>query len=491
VFQGFNSDVRADLRDQRLYWTEENIFSSSLRGEHLIPTYHTSRIDWRLNVARAKRHEPDLREVLYELDPSRDKFVLADESQSGFRMFNDLNEELHQGGADWSLFFTQWDGLPSQLKLGGEVAWRDRDFISRRFRFRHRNTRGLDLSLPAEQLFVPENIGTAFQLREETRNTDTYKASHDLVAAYAMVDLPLGLKWRLVGGLRVESSRQRVETFDLFNVNRQPVEAALDDTDILPGVNLIYRAGPNVNLRAGFSRTVNRPEFRELSPFEFTDVVGGRAVVGNPGLQRATIDNFDLRWEWFVSSDEILAVSGFYKHFAQPIERVVEPTAQLRTSFVNADSASNVGIELEARKNFSRSWGVNLNYSYVHSMIQVGRQVGQVQTTTRRPLAGQSPHVVNAQLIFRHPKLDLDARLLFHYFGARITDVGALGLPDIFEAARGTVDFVVARHFGPWAVSASAGNLTNRQVLFTQGGLPQRRYRTGRDMFLSLGYSPR
>lgn len=488
-FEGFNSDARNDIRDTRLYWIEEDILSSTLRGEHLFPALANSRLDWRVNYSRATRDEPDLREVLYEFNPAVNAFVLADESQSGFRMFNDLDDQVYEGGLDWSLLFTQWQGLPAQLKVGGGYSKRDRDFSSRRFRLTPRSTRGLDLTLPPEQLFTAENIGTAFELREETRNTDTYAATHDIASVYGMLDLPLTRSLRLVGGVRVEDSRQEVQTLDPFAVIAQPIVATLDDVDVLPGINLVYQVSRDMNARAAYSRTVNRPEFRELSPFEFTDVVGGRAVVGNSELTRALIDNLDLRWEWFVSSDEVLAVSLFYKKFTDPIERVVQPTAQLRTSYTNAAGATNKGIELEVRKRLSSAFAVNVNYTYVDSEIELDAAALQVQTSLRRPLVGQSPHVVNAQLAFRHPASGLDARLLFNYFGERVTDVGALGLPDIFESDRGQLDLVLEKSFGGLGVQLLAANLNDAPYRFTQGGLDQRVYRVGRDLAFRLSYN--
>ncbi|MDX1748455.1 MAG: TonB-dependent receptor, partial [Halobacteriales archaeon] len=340
VFQGFNDDIRTEIRDTRLYWIEEDVLSSTLRGEHLFADLANSRIDWRLNYSRAERNEPDLRETLYEFNPAVSDFVLADESQSGFRMFNDLDDRVWDAGVDWSIFFSQWGGLPAELKLGGSYSNRERDFTSRRFRLTPRNVIGLDLSQDAEVLFAPENIGPFFELKEETRNTDTYSATHDLYSGYAMLDLPLSRKLRFVGGARIESSDQEVRTFDPFAVTPRVETAVLDDVDILPGINLVYGLTNEMNVRGSFSRTVNRPEFRELSPFEFTDVVGGRAIVGNPNLKRATIDNFDLRWEWFTGPGEVVAVSVFHKEFTDPIERIVEPTAQLRTSFDNALGAT-------------------------------------------------------------------------------------------------------------------------------------------------------
>ena len=102
-----------------------------------------------------------------------------------------------------------------------------------------------------------------------------------------MLDLSID-NWRFIGGARVEADSQRVETFDPFDRTAPTgVSTRLDNTDLLPAFSVVYRLDNDMNLRGGYGRTLNRPEFRELSPFEFTDVVGGRAVVGNPELVRA------------------------------------------------------------------------------------------------------------------------------------------------------------------------------------------------------------
>ncbi len=489
VFEGFNQDINTRIRDSRLWWVQENIYSGKVSGEHFFSSLSNSRLDWRTSFSSAVRDEPDLRETLYEFNTARGEFVLADESQSGFRMFNDLNDHVYEVGADWSIYTTQWSGLPAMIKVGPYVQFRDRDFSSRRFRFIPIATGQFDLTQPAETLFAPENIGPVFELREETRNTDTYAADQTITAGYGMIDLPFTEKWRLVGGVRVERSEQNVETFDLFAVDPATIVSNLDDTDVLPGLNLVYTLTPGQNLRFGFSRTVNRPEFRELAPFEFTDVVGGRATVGNPDLQRALISNYDVRWEWFPTSSEVVAASFFYKDFQDPIERTVQATAQLRTSFANAEAAKNVGFEIEARKQISPHVFVSTNYTYVDSDIEIGRGMGEVQTSTSRPLAGQSANVFNAMVEFQWPRFDFSTRVLFNYFDDRIIDVGSLGLPDIIEEGRESVDVVAIKRFGAGQLRFIFDNLTDADYLFSQGGEVQRLYNVGPTFGVSFSWS--
>jgi TonB-dependent receptor len=364
---------------------------------------------------------------------------------------------------------------------------RTRDFASRRFRFIPISTSGLDLTSPADQLFTAANIGPKFELKEETRVTDTYDAEQTVGGFYAMTDLSMSSRARLVGGARIERFDQRVDTFDLFDFEGDPdvIRAQLEKTDVFPAVNLVLSLRTDQNLRVGFSQTVNRPEFRELAPYEFTDIVGGRAVIGNPDLQRALIQNVDVRWEMFPGGDQVVAASVFFKHFSDPIERIVEPTAQLRTSFTNAESARNVGIELEARRRFADLFMVGANYTFVNSEITLTPAAAQVQTSLTRALAGQSENLFNA--VAEVGRGSIVARVLYNFFGKRISDVGSLGLPDIFEDARGSLDAVVSARWRALRFRVTAENLTDEEFDFTQGAELQRRYRLGRTVGFSIG----
>ena len=493
IFEGFNSDADNDIRNQRLFFVEEQIRAHHVGGDHLFPNASNSRLDWKAAFSRADRAEPDLREVLYEFDPAREAFVLADESQSGLRQFNDLADDSLEFNLNWSTLVENWAGLPTQFKFGAGYIDRARDFLSRRLRFVPTSTSGLDLSRPAEELFTAANIGPNFQLKEETRPTDQYDASQETLSAYGMVDVPLAVRLRLVAGARVENFRQQVDTFDPFARavfgDADVIRAELDETDVFPAVNLVYSVRNNQNLRIGFSQTVNRPEFRELAPFEFTDVVGGRATVGNPDLQQSLIQNLDLRWELFPGTgEEVVAASFFYKNFDNPIERIVEPTAQLRTSFTNADSARNAGFEIEGRKAVNEYVFVGANYTYVDSEVTLDAASRQVQTSLVRPLAGTSKNLFNTMLEVRNA--GYSGRLLFNFFDDRISDVGSLGLPDIIQDGRNSVDFVFSKRFRQVSFRFAATNLTDEPYIFQQGGQDQRVYKLGRTMAFGLSVHP-
>lgn len=494
VFEGENRENARYYRNYRLQFIEEGLFSNGVSGEHFFQDWSNSRIDWRVNAARASRDEPDLREVLYESTaspPATPRFVLADESQSGFRMFNTLDDDTVDAAANWSLFRTA-GGRPMQLKFGVNYVERAREFESRRFRFipvvlNKDGAVGVNLSEEPEALYTPANVGSAFRFNEETRPVDAYSGDQSTIAGYGMVDLALSDTVRLVAGARVERFDQRVDTFDPFGLFVRTVTSSIENTDVFPAVNLVRALGSASNLRVSYSTTVNRPEFRELAPFEFTDVVGSRAVRGNPGLDRALIQNVDARWERFTGGRGIVAASAFYKRFDAPIERVVIGGAQPIVTFQNADTARNVGVELEAGRTLLPGLFVNANYTWVDSRIALAPEQRTVQTSQERPLAGQSKHLFNvaADVTVR----GFSSRVLYNFVGDRISDVGANEAPDVVEQGRGTLDLVFSQRLGGLALRLTLENLTDAEYLFTQGSEDQRFFRLGRTIVLSFGYN--
>ena len=307
-----------------------------------------------------------------------------------------MNDRIYEPQADYSIPFLK-GAVSGLFKLGGRVTIRRRDFGARRFLFEPQQFTTLDLLLPSNQLFGPANIRpSGFQITEFTRATDTYSAEMNIFAGYAMVDLSLGSRLRVEGGLRVEDADQRVSTYDNRVPNAKPVLAGLQNRDPAPAVNVIYSLTKRHNLRVSYSRTVSRPDFRELSPFDFNNVLGGFVTAGNPNLKRATINNYDARWEWFPGGNQLVAASVFAKTFADPIEQTIVPSNDLRQTFVNAKGARNVGIELEFRRSLAsftprlREFGVSANFTFVDSNIDIRPEDATIITSKSRPLLGQS-----------------------------------------------------------------------------------------------------
>jgi TonB-dependent receptor len=438
-----------------------------------------------------------MRETLYVFSSGVDDFRLRDQTQSGFRQFVETSDTIWELAFDVSKFLNA-GSFTGTIKGGAAWMVQDRYFNTRRFRFTHRSTSGLDLTQSPETLFSPEFIGPNFEIREDTRATDQYVGEHEIKAGYGMADLQFGSRWRVIAGARVEQSKQTLDSFDLFAVDPTVISTDLDDTDVMPSVNVVYAASSRMNLRVAFSQTVNRPNFRELAPFDFTDVTGGHSVVGNPDLVRTSIDNYDVRWEWFTGPTDLVAFSVFYKEFEDPIEQTFQPTAQLRISYLNVDRAQNRGFETEIRQQLGgisealSNFAISGNYTFVDSEVDYGDADLSLVTSLNRPLAGQSRHIVNTALDYNNPRFGHNSRILYNYVGRRISDVGALGLPDIYEGGQHLMDFVMRQRIGgedsPLELKFSVDNLLDDEKEFTQGGHPYRVYRKGRTFGVGMSY---
>ena len=413
-------------------------------------------------------------------------------------MFSEMRESIREPAFDFlKYFFTSKSTF--SFKLGFSNVNRDRRFNSRRFRFLPRGFDGVDRSASPENLYASQNIAPdRFEINEDTRPTDFYVAAQDITAGYVLGDYTRN-KLRLIGGVRIERGKQEVSTLDAFSVQATPIVAKLDDLDFLPSISGVYSFTSTFSLRTSYSQTVSRPQFRELSPFEFSDITGGRATLGNPNLKRALIRNFDIRGE-YLNSGNLISFGFFYKNLNSPIEIIVESTTALRTSFRNAQGAINKGLEFELRQNLGNLYSrlsnisINTNYTFVSSNIRIGDQDLSVLTSKERPLAGQSRHLLNTSLDYDLANFQSNARIIFNYTGARISDVGTFALPDIIEKGFPTVDFLFSKKFGSkkdarWEVKFSGENLLNRQVRFKILDQPFQVYRRGRTFGLGVSYT--
>ncbi|MGZ8866927.1 MAG: TonB-dependent receptor domain-containing protein [Thermoanaerobaculia bacterium] len=493
--EGLNTNTGGFIQADRVRYQIEEILSTRLRGEHNLGGFGIGSLaEW--NVAHSTAtNDSDLRDTLYR-EGNTGVFALQ-VGLTGANLYN-LEDGIDQGGVAYSVFYADPDGGRSgMIKAGLDHFNRTRDFSSRRFRWSVPNQSMFDLTQLPEDIFTTQNIRPdGLELREVTGVNDAYAAEHTIDAGYLMADSTFG-KWRVIGGARYEISDQWVSTFNPFETSAE-VRSVNESSALLPSLNVVYQSSNRTNVRLGYGRSVNRPEFRELSPFNFVEVTGGRSVAGNPDLKEATLDSYDVRWEFFPTGGEVLAVSVFYKQIDSPIERVIQPTTELRTSFVNADAAELWGAEFEFRRSLGvftpmlDRFSVNFNYTYVSSDVTVSRDQIGVVTNLERPLEGQSDQVTNVAFQYYNPDRGTMLRLLGAYVGDRLADVGAYGLPDIYEAASTSLDAVISQRIltDGLDLKLAATNLLNEAREYTQGTEVQRRYAPGRTISLSLSFTP-
>lgn len=470
---GFNDASADTLNDVRLRFLNRQLVFTQLNGEHLLGR---AQINWYGSFARATLEDPDLRQVVYSRQTPTQPFSWTDSALSGLHFYGGQRETTYSAGLDYKQPITAGD-KPTTLKVGGLFAIRRRSFDVRRFRFAPGSVDPTEFQKRPDELFVPAGVGQSFDLTETTNPTDSYVASHNLFAGYLMTDFALAKSFRFVVGQRIEASRQTIDSFDPFAPQLTGVQSTLDRVDILPAGHFIWEAGKKANLRLSFTRTVARPQLRELAPFLFTDFSGAREVLGNPELDRTSILNGDLRFELFPGQNEVIAVTTFYKNFTKPIERVIIPTSRGVETFQNAQGATNVGLELEARKGLGfihpvlKDFSLLSNLTFVYSRVHLDTAAGRgQQTNLDRPLAGQSPYVFNAALDYSNEKTKTRLRVLYNIAGPRIAQVGIAGLDDIYEQPRNQLDFTAAQGIGEHLdLKLTVENILNAPYRFSHG----------------------
>ncbi len=494
VERGMYEDFGIPLEVQRLDYVERSVLSSQLAGEH---TFGRHGLTWAGSVARVTRDQPDRSELVYEIPQfpaGGDRLLwLNTHAEGAVRTFAELDEQAYEGSANYRL---ELGPAARQLvfRMGGLARKVDRDADSRSFRITAPIFEDADRALPPEELFggrFSSPGSRTFELGSLAVG-GSYQASDELVAGYAMMDAGLGARLRLIGGARVERSDVRVDAASTLG---DPSTSHRIFTDVLPSLALNIRPTESQNIRISASRTLARPEYRELAAIRGRDVIGGLDVRGNPNLVRTLIDNADIRWEWYPAAGEVLSIGVFAKRFDQPIERVFRASGVAPiVTFVNAESAEDYGLELEARKGlgFLASaldlFTVFTNVTLMQSEINLGAsEAAAANTRQNRPMVAQAPYVVNVGLAYASRGGSTSATLLYNRVGERIVYASAIPLPDVKEMPRDVLDASLRFPFrrgisGRFDVK----NLLDARYVIGQGSIDREAYRAGRTFTLGL-----
>lgn len=495
--EGESENLGGRFLIERLQYVERDVWSSQLLGEHEFGRRH--RLDWSVARSLVGRREPDRSEIVYAMDTDPTGALLpaawfSQSNEGAVRTFADLTEGSWEGTGSYRLTLGSGERA-AQLKMGGTLRRTERQSTNRAF--------SIASTLPraARELAPEEIFDGRFSTGEESWFRVTplgaggvYEAVETVSAGFVMATLPLSDRVELVSGVRLEQSTTSVLTEPTVG---DPVSVRPTYADLLPSLALNVRLGENQVLRASATQTLSRPEYRELAPVQYRDVIGGENVLGNAGLRRALIRNYDLRWEWYPRPTEVISVGLFAKRFDDPIERVFLATSGTRIiTFVNAEAARNLGVELEVRKNLDllgeslRPFSVFGNVTLMHSEITIGSDAAS-KINDRRAMVGQAPWVVNAGLTYTSAAGGLSATALYNVVGRRIASAAEAPLPDIFEESRHVVDLAVRFPVaGALSGKADLKNLLDARHQTTQGTVVRETYRSGRSFSVGLSWTP-
>lgn len=496
TYEGENGeDIGGFLKNQRSRFVQRLMAWGQLSGEHLL--FWDSRLEWRGTLARADRDEPFLRETIY-VEDTDGTFRLLDFTESGRYFWSDLVDDDVSAELDWR-FPIRIGSREWGLKFGGAFRNRTRDFGARRLNwlFAGNTIEDLDSALETGTIVPASPDVGEFSIDEVVEPGDIYSADDERVAGYVMLEIPVTSRLQAIAGARVEGYSLALDSRTRFGTDS--TVASVDQTDLAPALNLVYSLRDDLKIRGAVSRTLDRPEFRELAPFLFTEATSLRQLKGNPQLVPAEILGADLRFDWFVGPGELLSAGVFYKDMKDPIEQVFVAAASSAYSFQNADKATLYGFELDGQLSLGRvterlrDFSLQGNYAWIDSEVSVSRGGIFQPTNLERPLEGQAPYVLNLGLDYTHPGGVLEAGLFFNRFGKRLTAAGGSGLPDIYEEPRNALDATLSFPLPSGArVKLKGTNLLDSDYAFQQSdnGITrvQRSYSLGQTFSVSLSW---
>ena len=448
-----NPNTGDNIKASELAFKANTFFNTQITGEHNIKKYD-AKLHWFGSFNILDQYIPDQRRIQYNQDDPTDAkspyslLIGASKSsqKSGSRYYGFLNDYVYTTGGDVSKSFLV-KNLNQTVKAGYFFQVKDRLFDSRPFAIYLPKDNPALRHLGSDKVFAQSNFGTGYDdgklaFNELEGTSYRYIANSILNAGFLQFDNQISDKIRAVWGLRVENFDQVIGSLK----KTDPRHIYSKVTDYLPGLNLTYKINNQTNFRLSGSQTVIRPEFRELSTFQFFDFDLGATVAGNTALVRTKVSNFDLRYELYPKAGELFTLGVFYKYFKNPIEAFFNVGAGGSSSynFINADEANSFGVELEFRKKLDFNPTFK-NFTFQGNVSYIYNRVSSRNNPLDRPMQGQSPYLINAGIQYDVEKYGINTTLLFNQIGRRIVFVGGTDQPPIWENPRAVLDFQIAK----------------------------------------------
>ena len=515
------------IRSNARWFTSDRVYSGQLEGQHGLRA-KGFKVNWLAGYSNVNRSIPNLSRSVYSrnktfIDPSnpdsRDTMYSANISSSsvgpaygGGMFFSENKESSVNGRLDLAYETDLFGKFKSEFKIGVYSQVRTRKFAARQLGYTKYGVSGGNIQfdesllyLPEDEIFASQNMGLiepaangnpgkgGFKLTDGTKPSDQYDAQSALNAAYLQLDNRFGKRFRFIYGVRAEYFQQELTS---LKDDLSELKISTKKLDVLPSINAIFEANKRTNVRLSYSQTLNRPEYRELAPFAFYDFTTNFVVSGNDSLKRALIHNLDLRYETFPGRGQLFSATIFYKNFINPIEQKSRPDVVGEISFQNVPSATNYGLELEARSLISTIFGLDTsslfddltvysNLSIIRSQVDVSGVAGSVADS--RPLQGQSPYVFNAGIRYDNARNQWGVALNVNRVGQRIYIVGNVNEPDLWEQGRTFLDLQITKGFwkGRAQFKLNIQNILAQDQVFYQNNFTARSEAKGMSGFFN------
>ena len=461
------------------YYRSRITTNTQLTGKH---TMGSDKLEWSASYSYANRRMPDRKR--YTINDQNDDVIQLTSSNDNNREFTKLNEHIMSANINEKHDFHFGSFEPS-LKIGAYGEYRTREYKTRQFLYTW-DPQNNDLPDGFRRMDMTELLsneqylgGNGLNILEDLVMRNNYKGHNTQGAGYLAASIPVG-KLNVYAGLRYEFNQMELITNTRDDVE-SPKSKFYRNRDFFPSVNTVYKFNDKHQVRLAYGKSVNRPEFREVSPSVYYDFDLASNVQGKVDLKSCYIHNVDLRYEFYPSRGEQITIAGFYKHFDNPIEwtYTVAGGTDLVYSYENAESADNFGVELDIRKDLSfiglRNFSLSFNGTLIYSRVNFPAG----SRYENRPMQGQSPYLVNTGLFYKNDKQQLSISLLYNRIGKRIIGVGRsegstgsednARVPDSYEMPRDVLDFTISKKFGShWEIKANIRDILAQKVSYKQ-----------------------
>jgi TonB-dependent receptor len=464
------------LRLYDLKFVSRLVYSGQLAGEQKFNN-ERSKLNWMLGYGLTKNNQPDNRRLTFVLDDNENSentgqyFLRIQNVPNAYlsgRLWLEMTEKIYNAKVDFEhKFRISENGKDWMLKAGIFYEKKNRNFNSRLIGVVAVKNPQINFYNPINEIFSPENFyfdttkpytQHGLSYRDNSRAKDNYNAFDEITSGYLALQVPIHKKLNLYGGVRIEKFNRLITDFYDPTPTPELYDIARDTINFFPSANLTYNINEKNLIRVSYGKTVNRPEFREMSNFDYQDFDLFILIHGNDSLQNAYLNNYDLKYEWYPSKGEIVSVSAFYKQFQNPIEIFLIPAG---TGYdykpFNTEKAYSMGVELDVRKQFIEFESSSNILRYLKDLtIVFNASLIKSEITTRQAFAreskrimqGQSPYIINLGLNYQNPDNGLSVNVSYNRIGKRIAYVGTPNNPHTWELPRNSLDLNIQKQVG-------------------------------------------
>lgn len=197
--------------------------------------------------------------------------------------------------------------------------------------------------------------------------SNTFEYRERIAAGYLNGNTKLG-KLSLQVGLRAEHTDIRGDLLAYKPVNNKTVDTAY--LALFPSAAIGYSLSDNHQLNLTYRRSIDRPRYQDLNPFEFRiDELSYRR--GNPFMRPQFTHTVELGWTLFQRVNLSANYSQTRNAFANITDQEIDPVTGQQRFFLqvrNLATRDNIGISLNTPIPVAKWWNGNLNVFYNYSI---------------------------------------------------------------------------------------------------------------------------